>query len=130
MTRILIFSLLILSLSSCKKTEYSPVGPTDVRVKNISGHPFTEIIVNTSGGTDTLGEANIGAFTEYFRFEKAFPKAEISARIEGELYSTGAVDYNGMTYIGKAKISYEVIVSDAATKKLGITNCSLDAPLD
>lgn len=130
MTRLLIFLFLILIFSSCKKTEYSPVGPTDVRVKNISGYPFSEVIVNTSGGTDTLGDANNGGFTEYFRFEKAFPKAEISAKIEGQHYSTGAVDYNGMTYIGKAKITYEVTIADPVAKKLGITNCSLDAPLD
>jgi hypothetical protein len=115
---------------ACKKEKFSPEGPTDVRVANLSDSLFTEVIVNTSGGIDTLGNINSGALSEYYRFDKAFPKAEISARINGILYSTGAVDYNGMTYIGQAKITYEVKISNPATKTLEILNCSLDAPLD
>ena len=67
--------------------------------------------------------------SEYVRFDKAFPKAEISALVNGQLFSTGTVDYNGMTYIGQAKITYEVRISDYNAKKLTIRHCSLDAPL-
>jgi hypothetical protein len=129
MKKLIYSSLIILSSFACKKTEYSPEGPTDVRVMNSSDKLFTEVIVNTSGGTDTLGNINPGGFSEYFRFAKAFPKAEISAKINGDLYSTGAVNYNGMTYIGQVKITYEVIISNPANKTLEISNCSLDAPL-
>jgi hypothetical protein len=115
---------------ACKEEKFSPDGPTDVRVANLSDSAFTDVIVNTSGGIDTLGNINSGALSGYSRFDKAFPKSEISARINGVLYSTGAVDYNGMTYIGQAKITYEVKILNPASKTLEIINCSLDAPLD
>ena len=130
MNKSLILFLLLLAADGCKKEKFSPEGPTDVRVMNFSDAKFTEVIVNTSGGIDTLGDIIPGGFSEYFRFDKAFPKAEITAKIDGELYSTGSVNYNGMTYIGQAKITYEVIISNPANKILEISNCSLDAPLD
>jgi hypothetical protein len=129
MKKSIIFSLILLSAVACKKTKFSPEGPTDIRVKNDSDVLFTEVIVNTSVGIDTLGDINPGEFSEYYRFDKAFPKAEITAQINGQLYSTGAVNYNGMTYIGQAKITY-VVKSYAINKTLEISNCSLDAPLD
>jgi hypothetical protein len=130
MKNLIIISIIILSVFACKKTEFSPEGPTDVRVKNISDIAFTEVIVNTSGGIDTLGNISSGGFSEYFRFEKAFPKAEITAKVNGQIFSTGAVSYNGMTYIGQAKITYEVWISDFNNKKLEISKCIPDAGLD
>lgn len=127
-SQLLIF--IFLATVACKKEKFSPVGPTDVRVRNLSETKFTGVIVNTSGGMDTLGDIEPGGVSDYFRFDKAFPKAEISAEVEGDKLSTGSVDYNGMTYIGQAKITYEVFISTNATKSLAISNCSLDAPLD
>jgi hypothetical protein len=129
MNKSIFLVLLSLAAIACKQEKFSPEGPTDVRVANSSESKFTEVIINTSGGIDTLGDINAGALSEYFRFDKAFPKAEISAKINGELYSTGTVNYNGLTYIGQAKITYEVIISNLGNKTLEITNCSLDAPL-
>ena len=130
MKKLLILSLILVSLAGCKKLKYSPEGPTDVRVENLSDLPWTEVIVDTSGGVDTLGNIEAGGKSDYSRFDKAFPKAEISATINGEKYSTGTVDYIGQTYIGQAKITYEVFISSVPNKKLEISNCSLDAPLD
>jgi hypothetical protein len=130
MKKLLFISIIIVTLIACKKTKFSPEGPTDVRVKNLSTASFTEVIVNTSGGIDTLGNIAAGGFSDYSRFDKAFNIAEISAKINGTLYSTGAVNYNGLTYIGQAKITYEVFILDDTNKKLKISNCSLDAPLD
>ena len=131
MKKILLISITILIVLACKKTKFSPEGPTDVRVKNLSTVAFTEVIVNTSGGIDTLGNISAGGVSEYKRFDKAFPKAEISAKISGQLFSTGAVNYNGLTYIGQAKITYEVWISDNINKKLEIRVLyPLDGPLD
>jgi len=131
MKKLIIVSIFIISVVACKKTQFSPEGPIDVRVQNmsVSDTAFLRVIVNTSGGIDTLGNINAGSVSEYFRFDKAFPKAEISTLINGQLFSTGTVDYNGMTYIGQAKITYLVRISDYNSKKLTIIHCSLDAPL-
>ncbi|TAL74100.1 MAG: hypothetical protein EPN88_04085 [Bacteroidetes bacterium] len=130
MKKLLLISFIILTVLACKKTKYSPEGPTDIRVTNVSDLPFVMVIVNTSAGIDTLGDIIAGGSSAYFRFNKAYPKAEITAKVNGQLFSTGSVNYNGMTYIGQAKITYEVFISDLTNKKLTINNCSLDAPLD
>jgi hypothetical protein len=130
MKKLFYVSIIILSVLACKKTKFSPEGPTDVRVNNISDVTFTEVIVNTSGGIDTLGTINAGGYSEYFRFEKAFPKAEISAKINGQLFTTGPVDYNAMTYIGQAKITYTVFIKSMDNKTLEIGQVIPDAPLD
>jgi hypothetical protein len=129
MKKIFLMSLFIIAALACNKTKFSPEGPTDVRVRNLTDKIFRQVIVNTSGGIDTLGDINPGASSVYSRFTKAFPRAEISARINGDLYSTATVDYTGMTYLGQSKISYEVIIFDSGRKMLEILNCSLDAPL-
>jgi hypothetical protein len=130
MKRSILLLLIILVPFACKKEKNTPEGSTDVGVKNSSGIKLTEVIVNTSGGIETLGDINPGGFSEHFRFDKAFPKAEISGKVKGEPHSTPSVNYNGMTYIGQAKITYEVVIPNASNKTFEISNCSLDAPLD
>jgi hypothetical protein len=130
MKKLFLVLIIALSVAACKKTEFSPEGPTDVRVKNISDLPFTMVIVNTSGGIDTLGNIGAGATSEYFRFDKAFPKAEIKATVNGQVFTTGPVDYNGMTYIGQAKITYIVFIKSVPNKTLEVSEVTLDAPLD
>jgi hypothetical protein len=130
MKKLVFLSLIFITLFACKKTKFSPEGPTDVRVENLSDLPWVEVIVNTSGGIDTLGNIAAHDTSSYFRFEKAFPKAEITATINGEKYTTGTVNYVGMTYIGQAKITYQAYISSIPNKTLTISNCSLDAPLD
>src|ERR1035437_4350524 len=102
MKKLIFVLIIILSILSCKKTKFSPEGPTDVRVRNVSvsDTSYIQVILDTSGGKDTLGNVAAGGVSEYFRFDKAFPKAEVSAMVNGQLFSTGPVDYNGMTYIG------------------------------
>lgn len=131
MKKLILVLVIAVSIAACKKTKFDPEGPTDVRVKNVSDLPFNMIIVNTSGGIDTLGNVGPGEFSEYKRFEKAYVRAEISANINGQVYSAGGVDYRGLTYIGQAKITYEVWISDYNNRKLDLKVIyPLDGPLD
>ncbi len=130
MKKLIFVLLVVICVAACKKTKFSPEGPTDVRVKNISDLPYSMVIVNTSGGIDTLGNIPAGATSEYFRFDKAYIRAEIKATINGQLYTTGPVDYNALTYLGQAKITYTVFIKSVPNKTLEISDVSLDAPLD
>jgi len=136
MKKLLIISLLLLSVLACKKKGFSPEGPTDVRIRNISDLVFTEVIVSTSEKTedvDTLGNIDAGGVSAYSRFLKAYPKAEISAKINisGSLvkFSTGPVDYTYMQYIGQDKITYEVYISNLDKRELTISNIIPEEPL-
>lgn len=136
MKRLLIISLTILALISCKKKEFTPEGPTDVRIRNITNMTFTDVILRTSDeeeDIDTLGTINGNSESDYFRFTKAFPKAEISAKVDigGTIstYSTGAVDFTYLQYLGPDKITYEVWIKDPDKKLLEIFNVIHEEPL-
>ena len=136
MKKLIIISLLILSVLACKKKEFSPEGPTDVRIRNLTRETFQEVIVSTSEkpeDIDTLGNIAEGSVSDYFRFTKAYPKAEISIKIDigGSLikFSTGSVDYTYMQYIGQDRITYEVYVSNPTNHVLTIDNVIIEEPL-
>ncbi len=136
MKKIIIVSLLLLTIFSCKKKEFSPEGPTDVRIRNISDMTFGEVIVSTSEkpeDVDTIGNIPSGSVSDYFRYKKAYPKAEITAKINiggsPVTFSTGAVSYTYMQYIGRDRITYEVYISSVPNRELTISNVILEEPL-
>jgi len=135
MKKIIIISLFLLSVIGCKKKEFSPEGPTDVRVRNLSTLSFEEVIVRTSEkpeDIDTLGTITNSSTSDYFRFKKAYTKAEISAKINigGSLvkFSTGTIDFTYLTYIGQDRITFEVYISNLDKREL-ISNVIRDEAL-
>lgn len=130
MKKILVFSLILISVFSCKKTKFDPEGPTDVRIENMSDQPWTEVIVNTSGGIDTFNVIAAGSTSDYSRFEKAFVKAEITAMIGGVKYSTVPFSYMGLTYQGQVKLTYRVYIKSVPNRTLEIFHCQLDSDLN
>jgi hypothetical protein len=136
MKKLILVSVFVLSVLACKKNEFAPEGPTDVRIKNIADITFSEVVVSTSeneGDTLAFGTILAGASSEYIRFSKAYAKAEISAKIavNGTLvkFSTGPVNYTGMNYLGQDMITYVVYISNMNTHELTIEEVILDAPL-
>lgn len=113
MKRILFITLIIFSVLACKKTEFSPEGPTDVRIRNLTSLAFYDLTVDI----DTLvnyGNLDPQSTTDYIRFPKAYPKATISAKVNkgGSLvtFSTEKFDYTYMQYMGQMRITYEVYI--------------------
>jgi hypothetical protein len=136
MKKLVVISFILLAVLACKKKPFSPDGPTDVRIRNLSDQTFQEVIVSTSektGDIDTLGNIASGAVSDYFRYTKAYPKAEISAKINigGSLvtFTTGKVDYTYQQYIGRDRITYEVYISSMPNRELSISNVIPEEPL-
>ena len=130
MKKSIVILIIIFTVIACKKVKFSPEGPTDVRVRNMSDLTFNEVIVNTSGGIDTLGDIGPGSVSGYYRFDKAYPKAEIWATINSEKFYTGTVSYTYMPYLGQDKITYEVYISSMSGKELKISNVIHDEPIN
>jgi hypothetical protein len=126
MKRLLIMTFFLSVLLACKKVSISPEGPTDVRIRNLSESTLTEVIVRIRDEEIGFGTINKSVVTEYHRFETAFPKAFISARINGDTISTGPVDFTYMNYFGQVRMTYDVIVENRLLK---IKNVTLDSPL-
>ena len=120
MKRIILVLAVIISLTACKKTEIEPEGPTDVRIYNDTEQVFSNVTVNTSGGEFNFGTVNPKAYSSYHRFEKAYPKADISVEIGTTAYSTPTQDYTYMQYMGQMKITYKVSIKDEAGMTLDI----------
>ena len=129
MKKYLILLFILIALTSCKKTEFEPEGPTDVRVKNLSDQAMTEVTVKIKDESFVYGNLTTGGTTDYLRYQTAFPKAEISAKINDVVFSTGSVDYTYLTYIGQMRITYEIWISDFTGKKLEIHDVVLEEAL-
>jgi len=130
MKKLLYLFLISIAVIACKKTEFEPKGPTDVRVKNISDQTFDQVIVTIEEEVDTLGTITSENYSEYHRFETAYADAEISARINGELFSTGEVDFTYLNYMGQMKITYVVYISDPTNRVLTIYETIPEESLD
>jgi len=130
MKKYFVILVILFTVIACKKVKFSPEGPTDVRVRNLTNLTFYEVIVNTSGGENILGDIAPGSESEYFRFDKAFPKAEIWATINNEEFYTGPVNYTYMQYLGQDKITYEVYISNMDNKVLAIGDVIHDEPIN
>jgi len=137
MKKVLYIFLIALVIVSCKKTKFSPEGPTDIRVRNVqSTYTYTDVIVKSAGGKDTTGNIkNLGSIapgqvSQYKRFAIAFYRAEISAKINGETFSTGPINSAYWTYIGPDKITYEVYIKNLTSKLLEISAYIDEAPID
>lgn len=128
MRKILVITLVLHAVFcfSCKKTEFSPEGPTDVRIRNISGTELVNVSVKIKEEEISFGNIGINETTGYQRFETAFPKAYISAEVNDESLNTGPVDFTYMNYLGQNKITYDVSVEN---KLIVIKNVTFDSPL-
>jgi hypothetical protein len=131
MKKTLFVTLIILLVLSCKKTKTEPLGPTDIRIKNLIDMPMTNVMVNTYDTTINFGTINAQSYSQYFRFNRAYnTKANISAYINGVRYKTDTVTkaiYSYEVYLGQMKATYEVY-SDVP-RHLIIKNTTTDAPL-
>jgi hypothetical protein len=135
MKRVSIALLCLLILASCKKTKFSPEGPTDVRIKNLTDQTFYDVIYKTSENdedVDTIAMLGAGQTSDYIRFKKAYPKLQLSARINiggmVSTYSTGPVSFTYMQYMGQDRLTYGIYVVSQATKKLDM-EVSVDEPI-
>lgn len=130
MRKLFLFSIVLLIALSCKKIAKSPEGPTDIRIKNLSDQTFVDLTVNTSGGEYNFGSLLPGQYTAYHRYEKAYNKADISVKINGQILKTDQVVYTYLVVLGQGKFTYEVWISNPATNKIAIYQVIPDAPLD
>jgi hypothetical protein len=122
--------LIVISLLavSCKKTEFTPEGPTDIRIRNSTTTNMTELTVETGGGTFNYGLLKSDSLSVYHRFDKAFVKANITAMINGQKYKTDTAIYTYQQFLGPDKVTY-VVTSNSAQKKLIITNVIHESPI-
>lgn len=124
----MIVLFIALVVVSCKKTRIEPEGPTDVRVFNNTDQVFDNVVVNTSGGEFNFGTVQSHAYSAYHRYDKAYPKADISLTISSASYSTPKQDYTYMQYMGKMKMTYKIYIKNQSLRELD-TDVVAEGPL-
>ncbi len=130
MKKIIFLSIVLTAivLTSCKKTEYTPDGPTDIRIHNVSSLTYDSVVViNILSESNEYGTVNPGAQTEYKRFEKAYPREQVNMYIDSVSYEFPPDD-SIRVLLQQGKFTYELDV-DTAAKSLSI-RVTADAPLD
>jgi hypothetical protein len=122
MKNILLLSLALLLFTACKKTQFAPEGPTDIRIRNLTDMDFTEVVIKTSEYDEdvaTISAVNAGITSDYVRFKKAYPKTEITAKINiggtPVTFSTGEIDYTYMNYLSTMRVTFKVYISNLNT---------------
>jgi hypothetical protein len=111
---------------ACKKTDKAPVGPTDIRILNLSDVPMNEVTVNTYDSTFNYGTIAPGDTSDYHTFDRAYQKANISAMINGLLFKTDTAIYTYQVYLSTVRATYTVFIKNEAQKKLEISNTVLE----
>ena len=120
--------LIAIVLTSCNKTEYTPDGPTDIRIHNISLLTYDSVVViNTEFEINEYGTVEPGEQTEYKRFEIAYPREQVNMYIDSVSYEFPPDD-SVRVLLQQGKFTYQLDV-DTVTKSLSI-HVIADAPLD
>jgi hypothetical protein len=135
MKKVLLFLCISATVVSCRKTDMEPKGPTDVRIFNKTAERFENVVIITSDNPayaeteHNFGTISSGAYSDYHRFDIAYREAaDISLTISGVEYSTPAVDFTYLTYIGQDKVTYEITITDPVNHVLNIRTI-LEGPL-
>jgi len=129
MGKIIFTALVLLTLVSCKKTVFDPEGPTDIRINNITSSTFTGLTVTMADTTINFGDIPAHDTSDYFRFDVAYPKTEITCTVDGATYTTGPAPDIYMQYLGQNKITYVVYISNPTNKELSIYDVIYEEPL-
>jgi hypothetical protein len=105
MKKLLLLIVILFVGVSCKKVSKEPEGPTDIRIKNLTTVNMTQVTVNTGGGVFNFGVLKADSVSIYHQFTKAYPKANISAVINGITYKTDSTNFGWMQYLGQMKVT-------------------------
>ena len=119
----------VMVFQGCTKEKQTPDGPSDIRVKNITDVKFNNLTVNTGEEEYIFGDVAAHSETEYYRFEIAYPDAEITFTINGNQYTTGVPVNTYAVPLQQGKFTYEVWISDESNRELE-SKVKAEAPLD
>jgi hypothetical protein len=128
MKNLMIFAAIAFLTVSCEKTDRTPIGPTDIRIRNSTASVMSELTVETGGGSFNFGTLPNDSYSIYHRYEKAYVLANITALINGQKYKTDTAIYTYMQYLGPDKVTYVVTANDAM-KKLIISSVIHESPI-
>ena len=108
MKKIFIFTLIVICFGCSSPENFDEI---QIRISNVSGFNYENIVVNASGENISFGNLNASTKSEYKTFILAYRYAYVEFQIDGETYTIQPIDYVGEEPLKKGKYSYEINVN-------------------
>ncbi|MGI9543106.1 MAG: hypothetical protein ACR2MX_07590 [Cyclobacteriaceae bacterium] len=114
MRKLLLYALIGLMAFSCGEAQpdASLLGPTNIRVKNISLFDFDEVEVSAPGGVANYGPVAVQATSDYQSYSEAYRYAFIKVTIGDKDFILQPIDYVGESPLGVGNFTYVIDVPD------------------
>lgn len=90
----------------------SLLGPTNIRIKNISFFDFDEVEVVAPSGIANYGAVAVQATSGYQSFTEAYRYASIKVTVDDKDYVLQPFDYVGESPLGVGNFTYIIDVPD------------------
>jgi hypothetical protein len=96
-------------LTACSKKEETTLTEVQVRVKNMSNMPYTDLtVIAGGGGQQNYGTVNSKALSDYKTYKFCYRYGFVQLKIDGKLYTLQPFDYVGETKFESGKFTYEI----------------------
>lgn len=100
---------LLMVFSKCDDPE---VDGLFIRIENSSNVDFSNVFVDTSGGSNNYGEIKSGKKSEYKDFELAYSYAYIQLTASEMTFTLQPIDYVGETPLENGEYTYKLTIED------------------
>ena len=97
-----------LALFGCSNNDSALNTEVEIRIANISGFDFKDIVLNTSGGERNYGNVDANQISVYNTFDFAYRYAFVELQIDGEIYTVQPFDYVGEPILTTGQYTYEI----------------------
>ena len=116
MIKIISFILIGLVMFACSNSDSALNTEVEIRIANISGFDFKNIVVNASDGERNYGNIHANQISEYKTFDLAYRYAFIELQIDGETYTVQPFDYVGETILTPGHYTYEIDANNSGSQ--------------
>jgi hypothetical protein len=120
MKNMLLFLLLLMGVTACKKDADAAPDGVLIRVRNASPYAFESVYVNTSGGENTYGQVAAGQSSDYKLFANAYSYAYIKVSANGQEVVWQPIDYVGEKPLEPGRYTYVLGIDDLANRRISL----------
>ncbi len=98
--------VVIFILSACE--ESNDPEAVQLRVRNVSQHDYTGVVVSTGCCSHDFGDIPAGEVSEYEMYESAYRYGFVQLMVGEETFTLQPIDYVGESYLESGSYTYEI----------------------
>ena len=116
MKKTISFILIGLALFGCSNSDSALNTEVEIRIANMSGFDFKNILVNTSSCEMIYGNIDANQVSVYMTFDFAYRYAFVELQIDGETYTVQPFDYVGEPILTPGHYTYEIDANNSGSQ--------------